>query len=266
MSVQTAAGTTTEADIPKTAASRQRFWEVDTMRGVAIVTMVHFHLMWSLWYFGVTPHINWWTGFWKYYQRSIACSFLILAGVSLTLSYQAAVQRRGSSAGLFPKFLKRGLKVFGWGMVFSLVVWAIGIGYVHFGVLHLIGFSIVAAYPLLRYRWPNFFLWLAFFIAGYFLQDVTVTVPWFAWLGFEPANFAPLDRFPVIPWFGVVLLGVFFGNTFYGPQDRRFYLPDWGDFAPFRFLQFLGRHSLIIYLIHQPIIFATLFALGLAQI
>ena len=261
MIVKTAAAT----DMPKVSVKSQRLWEVDTMRGVAIVSMVYYHLMWSLWYFGVTPNIDWWSGFWKYFQRSIATSFLLLVGVSLTLSYRSMVRKRGTSAGLFPHFLKRGLKVFGLGMVISLVVWAVGVGYMHFGVLHLIGFSIVAAYPLLRYRWLNFFLWMAFFVAGFFLQGITIDVPWFAWLGLEPPNFAPLDRFPVIPWFGVVLLGVFLGNTFYDDQGRRFFLPDWGDFAPFHFLQFLGRHSLVIYMIHQPIIFAVLFALGLAQ-
>lgn len=265
MSVRSA--TEGAGEIPKTSVRSQRLWEVDTLRGVAIVTMVHFHLMWSLWFFGVTPNINWWTGFWKYYQRSIACTFLLLVGVSLTLSYHAAMRRRGPNTRLFPKFLKRGLKVFGLGVIISIVVWLAGVGYMHFGVLHLIGFSIIAAYPLLRFRWLNLALWAVFFTLGFFLQGITIDMPYFAWLGLEPPNFAPLDRFPVIPWFGVVLLGVFLGNTFYDEQGRRrFFLPDWGDVAPFRFLQFLGRHSLIIYLFHQPIIFAILFALGLAQL
>ncbi|RIK33561.1 MAG: hypothetical protein DCC55_34725, partial [Chloroflexi bacterium] len=71
--------------------------------------------------------------------------------------------------------------------------------------------------------------------------------------------------FPLIPWFGVVLLGVFLGNTFYGQQGRLVPLPDWPAAPPARLLQFLGRHSLTIYLIHQPLLVAILFALGLIR-
>ena len=261
MSVKTAVA----AGAPKAATKSIRFWEGDVMRGGAIVLMVIYHLLWDLWLFQVLPNIVLYDGFWKYFQRYIATSFILLVGVSLTLSYRQALRRRKGNASLFPKFLKRGLMIFGWGMVISAVVWAAGIGYMHFGVLHLIGFSIIAAYPLIRYRWPNFFLWMALFVGGYFLQGPTVDFTWLVWLGFKPPHYYPLDYFPVIPWFGVVLLGVFVGNTLYDADGRRFFLPDWSAFPPFRLLEFLGRHSLVIYLIHQPILFAILFALGIAH-
>ena len=261
MSVDTAVA----ASAAKTTARSTRFWEVDALRGWAIVLMVIYHLLWDLWLFQVLPNIVLYDGFWKYFQRYIAISFIMLVGVSMTLSYRQAVRKRGNAQGLFPKFLKRGLKIFGLGVVISAVVWVAGVGYLHFGVLHLIGFSIIAAYPLVRYRWPNFFLWMAFFVAGYFLQEPTVDFTGLVWLGCMPPNYNPLDYFPVIPWFGVVLLGVFVGNTLYDADGRRFFLPDWGDFPPFRLLEFLGRHSLVIYLIHQPILFAILFALGVAH-
>ena len=50
-------------------------------------------------------------------------------------------------------------------MLITIGVWAAGTGYVHFGILHLIGFSIIAAYPFLRFRWLNLFLWILFVAA-----------------------------------------------------------------------------------------------------
>jgi uncharacterized membrane protein len=73
------------------------------------------------------------------------------------------------------------------------------------------------------------------------------------------------DYFPLIPWFGVVLLGLFLGNTLYSENGRNFFLPDWGDLLPFRFLQFLGRNSLLIYMIHQPILYGLAFFLSIAR-
>lgn len=248
------------------AKSSTRFWEIDTLRGVAIVMMIIFHLMWDLWYFGVRPETVLYDGFWKYFQRTIPILFLSLAGISLTLSYRFAIKSRGNTKGLFKKFLLRGLKVFGLGMIITIVVWAAGVGYVTFGILHLIGFSIVAAYPFLRFRWLNFCLWLLFVAAGYVLQGITVDIRWLAWLGLEPANYFPVDYFPIIPWFGVVLLGIFLGNTLYTTEGRSFYLPDYSAWLPVRFLSFLGRHSLLIYVIHQPILIALLYVFGIIQI
>ncbi len=243
-----------------------RFWEIDALRGVAIVMMVTYHLMWDLWYYRILPDVVLYAGFWKFFQRTTANLFLTLVGVSLAV----VTMRRlvGSSASLppFKPYLLRGLWVFGWGMVISLVVWASGVGYVHFGVLHLIGFSTIAAYPLLRRRWLNLALWAIFFVAGYFLLEARYGFPWLLWLGFTPEAYYPNDYFPVIPYFGVVLLGIFLGNSLYRADARNFSLPDIGDWLPIRGLQWLGRHSLVIYVVHQPLLFALLVALGVIQL
>jgi uncharacterized membrane protein len=131
--------------------------------------------------------------------------------------------------------------------------------------LHLIGVSIILAYPFLPYRWPNVALWALFFIAGGWLQGVRVETTWLVWLGLEPVNYAANDYFPLIPWFGVVLLGIFVGNTIYDDQGRRFLLPAWSSALPARMLQFLGRHSLLIYMVHQPLLLLILAALGLVH-
>lgn len=244
-----------------------RFWEIDTLRGVAIIMMVTYHLMWDFWAYQILPDVNIFTGFWKYFQRATAGLFLTLVGVSLVV---VTLRRLTATAGPsdlppFQPYLLRGLRIFGWGLVLSLVVWASGVGYIHFGILHLIGFASIAAYPFLRKRLLNLALWVAFNVAGFLLLERTFDFPWLLWLGFIPVAYYPNDYFPVIPYFGVVLLGIFLGNTLYSRDGRRFYLPDFGDLLPLRGLQWLGRHSLIIYLVHQPLLLAILWALGLIR-
>ncbi|MEZ4860608.1 MAG: heparan-alpha-glucosaminide N-acetyltransferase [Caldilineaceae bacterium] len=242
-----------------------RYWEIDTLRGVAIVMMVIFHLMWDLVSFGITPNVVLYAGFWKYFQRTTAISFLLLVGVSLTVSYWRAKTRHSPGPFLFPKFFWRGLRIFAVGMGFTLIAWATGFGYVHFGVLHLIGVAIILAYPLIEYRWVNLGSWALFFWLGGAIRGTYLDHNWLDWLGFHTRLYAPLDYFPLIPWFGVVLLGVAIGNTLYTPQGRILLLPDRSHWAPVRLLQWLGRRSLLIYVIHQPILLALLFALGLAN-
>lgn len=247
----------------QTTPSSGRYWEIDTFRGVAIIMMVIFHLMWDLVIFRITPDVVLYAGFWKYFQRTTAISFLVLVGVSLTVSYRRAKARPQEGERLFPKFFWRGLRIFGVGMGFTLFGWLSGFGYVHFGVLHLIGTAIILAYPLIEFRWLNFLLWAVFFVVGGAIRYTYLSHNWLDWLGFHTRLYAPLDYFPLIPWFGVVLLGVAIGNTVYTAQGRILPLPDLSGWLPVRLLQWLGKHSLIIYVIHQPILLAILFLTGL---
>ena len=259
---------------------RIRFWEIDAWRGVAIITMIVYHLMWDLWYWGVFPDVVLWDGFWKYWQRFTCGSFLFLVGVSMTLVYRRERERRGPDANLYPKFFWRGLKIFGLGMIISVVVIAAGVGYVDFGILHLIGFATMVSYPLLRFKWLNLGLWVLFSLVGKWIEtlhwdgamwitpfgaEVWIDGRWLTPLGITPTYYPAVDFFPIFPWLGVVLLGIWFGNWFYIDNRRRIALPAWGGFFPFNALEFLGRHSLLIYMIHQPLLLAILALLGIVQ-
>jgi uncharacterized membrane protein len=78
----------------------------------------------------------------------------------------------------------------------------------------------------------------------------------------KQAGIYMVDYYPVLPWFGLSLLGIFTGYTLYPQGVRRFSLPNLAALLPVRGLRFLGRHSLLIYVIHQPILIGLLFALG----
>ncbi len=239
-----------------------RFWELDFIRGQAVVMMVIYHFLYDLDYFGGYP-LNVRSGPWLYFAEATAAIFIVLVGASLTLSASRS-QMRGASEKLYLRFFKRGLKIFSLGLVVTLTTYLlIGRGFILFGVLHFIGVSIVLAYPFLRLRIFNLFAGSIFILIGIYLQGLTFNFPWLLWLGFVPYNFYTLDYFPIFPWFGLVLIGIFLGNKFYQDGKRGFKLPDLSGSFIVDLLGTLGRNSLAIYLIHQPVIVATLFLVGI---
>jgi uncharacterized membrane protein len=83
--------------------------------------------------------------------------------------------------------------------------------------------------------------------------------PWLLPLGLMPQHFRTADYFPLLPWFGIFLIGICAGNTFYRDGERRFSLRLTATRIT-RPLAFIGRNSLLIYLVHQPVIIGILFA------
>jgi len=244
----------------------ERFWEIDLLRGIAIIMMIVFHLLYDLDHFGaynLTGH----SGFLFYFARATATIFLLLVGISLTLSFSRATNRQKTKTKLYRKYLKRGSTIFAWGLVITVLTWLfLREGFVVWGILHLIGISIILAYPLLKFRYWNLLLCLSFMVLGLFLKNVSVGFPWLLWLGLTPNSFYTIDYFPLLPWFGVVLLGVVIGNALYPDYTRNFKLRDLSQFTGIRLFTFLGRHSLLIYLIHQPVLITVLYLLGFVEI
>lgn len=245
------------------ASSSKRFWEIDVLRGIAILMMITYHVLFDLNYFGLTatdlsslPM--------RLFLYPIGTLFLLLVGISLTLSY-ARVKDTLTTNQLRIKYLKRGGSVFGFGLLITLVTWVYPHdGFIVFGVLHCIGLSILLVYPFIRYRVPALLGgFLCIFTGVFVVSKMTVHFPWLLWLGFAPHNFYSLDYFPLLPWFGVVLIGVFLGNTLYQNNTRTFRIKDHSQFILSRPLRFLGRYSLVIYLIHQLVIVGVLYLLFL---
>ncbi|MFC1999119.1 heparan-alpha-glucosaminide N-acetyltransferase, partial [Chloroflexota bacterium] len=197
--------------------------------------------------------INVHAGFWWWFARVTAGTFIFLVGISLTISH--------SRSKKLSKFFLRGLKIFFWGLVITLVTYLfVDEEYVRFGILHFIGLSVILGYFFMRFRFINLILGVACLVGGIYLKGLVFSFPWLLWLGLKPENFQTIDYFPLLPWFGVFLLGMFFGKLLYPEGARRFRLRELNNPAT-KSLGFLGRHSLLIYLIHQPIALGILLAL-----
>ncbi|TQD24919.1 heparan-alpha-glucosaminide N-acetyltransferase [Methanolobus vulcani] len=238
---------------------KQRFFEVDALRGIAIILMVIFHFIFTIDYLGI-HEFDMHSGLLLVIGRSAAILFLFLVGVSLTLSYSRAKISSDGTQGQFIHYLKRGAGIFGWGLVITVVTATfLERGTIYFGILHLIGVSIILAYPLLRFREKNLHLGLSFLFAGVIMRGAYANYPWLLFLGVKPYGFYSLDYVPLIPWFGVVLLGVFTGNSLYPDYRRNFHMCDCGENTVVRALVYMGKKSLLIYLVHQPVIVGLLY-------
>ena len=230
-----------------------RFYEIDSLRGIAIILMIISNFVTDIAYFRIY-NINTSSDFWWLFARITASMFMLLVGISLTLSYSKENRN-------FMHYLKRGLKIFSWGLAITAVTWLfIGKDFVIFGVLHLIGISIILSYPLIKRTRVDLLLGASFIAAGIYLSNLTFKIPELIWLGFAPQNFTTVDYFPIFPWFGVVLIGLFLGNALYANYKRNFKIPDLGNLSLVKGLCFLGRNSLLIYLIHQPVLIGLLHA------
>jgi|TARA_Y100000310_G_C20682853_1_gene817077 uncharacterized membrane protein len=236
---------------------QKRFWEVDFLRGIAILMMIAFHIAFDLRTFAGFG-ISLYHGIWNYLAHSSAFIFVLLVGVSLTLSFSRTEQK-----AKYLKYFKRGVKIFSWGLLITLMTWIFfRRGFVVFGVLHLIGVSIILAYPFLKLRDENLWIGVAVIGVGILLKKFRFGFSWLVWLGFMPIKFDSVDYFSILPWFGVVLVGIAFGNLLYSGYKRQFSLPDLSKNPIVKVFSFLGRHSLLIYLLHQPILIGIIYLLA----
>ncbi len=230
-----------------------RYWEIDLLRGIAIIMMIIYHIFYDINFLNVYNFDFQFFSF-KLFLYPIGTIFLLLVGISLTLSYNKS-KKDLTKNSLIKKFVFRGLKIFFLGLIITIVTFlCLGQGFVIFGVLHCIGISIILSIIFLRFRFLNLFLGIIFVIFGIVLSSMTFDFNFLLFLGFRPIDLYTVDYFPILPWFGVVLFGIGLGNIFYKDYKRNFNLPDLSKLIIVKFLDFLGRNSLIIYFLHQPIL------------
>jgi len=230
-----------------------RLYPLDALRGAAVGAMVLYHFSYDLALFGVfdlsavRSGPGYWTG------RAIGGTFIFLAGVSLSSRYARSPDPA--------PFVWRGLRVFGYGMVLTiLTLVVVPEEPILFGILHLIGLSTILVYPLLRFG-PLCILPAALVLALYSLfGGASADHLWLVPFGVEPPFFM-IDYWPLLPWFGVALLGASAGAPF-ARRSR----PAAAHAPPaLRPLVFLGRNSLPVYFVHQSVLIAALLLLGVGD-
>jgi uncharacterized membrane protein len=228
----------------------------DVARGVALVAMAIYHFAWDLEFFGYAEPGMTAMGGWKLFARSIAGSFLFLVGVSLVLAHRSGVRWR--------PFLRRLAMVAAAALVISLATWlAMPQGFIFFGILHQIAFASVAG--LLFLRSPALVTAIAaaaVLAAPHVLRADMFNHPALWWVGLSTQNPRSNDFVPVFPWFGMVLAGMA-ATRFAGDRGILAWLSSlrFGSWAAP--LRVAGRHSLAVYLIHQPLLIGLVWLFAL---
>lgn len=224
----------------------KRIWELDALRGVCILGMVAVHFLYDL--RSLLPLPPW--PLFSFIQNWGGAAFVVLSGICVTLGSRC---------------LRRGALVFACGMLCTAVTWGLyrlGLAgkelVILFGVLHCLG-TCMAAWVLFSRlsTWGLVLTGTVLAAAGLLAARCAVPTPWLLWLGLTPPNFASGDYFPLLPNLGFFLLGAALGRRVY--RHRRTLFPGTDpQRLPVRLLCCCGRHSLLIYLLHQPILAALL--------
>ena len=234
---------------------------IDQLRGVALIAMAVYHFTWDLGFFGYIEAETATTGGWRIFARLIAGSFLFLVGFSLVLGHRKGFHARS--------FFIRFAKVGGAAALISLATWfAFPDTFIFFGILHAIAAASVVG--LLFLHLPVLVTLLA--AAGAIAAPLYLRAPVFDhpalwWVGLSVDIPRSNDYVPLLPWIAPVLIGIVIGKLFVASTlpER---LSGLGGRTKSRWkslLETAGRHSLAIYLIHQPVLIALVYAFSLVM-
>lgn len=240
-----------ESDVTNEPGPKGRIDAIDIARGVALVAMAVYHFTWDLEFFGYVPPAMTAVGGWKLFARCIASSFLFLVGVSLFLGHAKGIRWRG--------FLRRVAMVAGAALAITVVTYiAVPDSFIFFGILHQIALASVLGLAFLRMpAVVTLLAAVAVIAAPHYLRQPFFDDPWWWWTGLSENRPRSNDFVPVFPWFAAVLLGITAAKIAerIGLFARlaALHTPRWT--WP---LSFGGRHSLAVYLIHQPVLIACI--------
>ena len=246
----------------RTLKSRPRIQILDELRGAAIFCMIFFHAFYTIGFFF---NIKWGKDLVNFFNPAepyFAGLFIVISGIACNLSHSN---------------FERGVKLAFISAVITLVTY-LTVGYenmIQFGILHML------ASCMLLYGLSNKYLKLipsfigiifnaVMFVFTYHIAIGTVGIPFLftlevpkAWyttrflfmFGFPYKGFYSSDYFSLLPW-----MFLFFAGTYLGRIGVKKKFPKFMFKKRIPFLSFLGRHSLLIYIAHQPVIFGICYA------
>lgn len=223
----------------------KRFLEIDLLKGLAVIGMIAFHVFFVLDFYGIANY-DMYSGWLLILARFVQFSFIGLVGVSLAISWERSKHKLSLKEYRIRNF-KRGLIVLSLGYLITLVTYlAIPGQYVRFGILHLIGLGIILFSLVSHRKYISLFIGIGIFALTPLVREI-----------FPISDSYAIDHFSIFPWFSLIGIGIYIGHIMHKKlhTDLPIKIP-----AP---ILFVGKHSLIIYLVHVPAIISILVLLGI---
>jgi uncharacterized membrane protein len=238
---------------------------VDSLRGLAVVWMVIYHFCFDLNLLGIARFAMLSDPWWTTQRSAIVTLFMLSAGLSQVLAWRAKQA--------WPEFFRRWAEIAGCAALVSLATWwMFGAAWIYFGVLHA-----MAVMWLITRLWltraPS--VWVVLSVALLTLSSAwwvpallhasgaedwqallnTRVLGVVGWVSHKPVT---EDYVPVAPWLGVLWLGVAWGLWRWPGLHASTTVAAVHPVRSPRWLRFLGRHSLLVYMVHQPLLLGAL--------
>ena len=243
------------SEAPRAETSAPRYAFIDLARGLALVAMAIYHGIWDLGFFQLVPADVPSSPPMRLFAQAIGSSFLLLSGAGLVLA-----TRRGFVAA---SFLKRLAKIVAAAALVSVATYyAFPESFIHFGILHHIAVASVVALAFLHAPvWLTLAIAIVAFVLPHVAANEALNAPLVQWLGLGTREPRTNDWWPILPWFAMTLAGVALMKLALPRISAG--LASWtpGN-AGTRGLVFAGRHSLLVYLVHQPVLLLVLFVVS----
>jgi len=227
---------------------KRRYHAIDALRGFSLLLMVLHHWGYDLVDYHLVPS-------WLLHNGVVDALHILFASVFVAISGACSTFSRSN--------LKRGLVILAAALAVTGATYIFDKDYyIKFGILHFLGCAALI-YELLRksgfFRRIHGAVWPVLFAASYPLLYMDFDVKYLSFLGFKNASYASYDYFPILPWifmyfFGTVLGGIISSDKF----------PGWFYRIKSPFLEKVGRASIWIYLLHQPVLMVL--TMGIAKL
>ena len=227
---------------------KKRIWELDVLRGLNLFLMMVIHFIFDI--TSLFPLVRWQLpGWYDLVVRLCGSLFVLISGICVTLGKHN---------------IRRGLTVLGGGMIITAVTTALALTglcdpyiIIYFGVLHCLGCCMLL-WPVFEKcpRWLLCLLGLCLMLLGQYLDTLTADTIWLIPLGVVPRGFSSSDYFPLVRHFGTFLCGAGVAGYLYPDQTTLFPKANQQSVL-IRFFSFCGKKSLLIYLLHQPVLAAV---------
>ena len=248
---------TTRAPLESKPSSRLHL--LDEVRGACILYVLFYHFMYDLdTLFGIIDFPYLWSDTMQFLRMGFVILLMLLSGISCTLSKNN---------------FRRALKLLCAALFISLITyWVVGSDYVLFGILHFFSFAIFVYCLTGKYlkKLPTktfsllfgvlFLMTFDIYNGSLSLLEWELSLPsflynkfWLVPFGFGMEGFSSIDYYPVFPWIFIFLIG-----ALYGEWLRTHRVPTLFHTVHLPFLSTIGRHTLFLYLVHQPIFYVLI--------
>lgn len=232
--------------------SKKRYRYIDVVRGVAIIGMLIHHFMYDLYKFDyLSAEVL--------FNRHFVSFLTFGAGVFVFIS--------GVCTSFSSNNYKRGGIILGVAYLFQIFTYFfMSDSYIAFGILHLLGWCNIlaevlkSAYSRVRNKKITIgVLLLISVIVGYGIEHLNpIEISWLYPFGFYDNSFYSADYFPLLPWIFVFMSGIVYGQYQLKCESIR-----WLDRVRCKPIEFIGRNTLWIYILHQPIFYLLFYAFGM---